>query len=217
MILETERLTLRPWRMEDAEVLYALASDPEVGPPAGWPPHKSAEESREIIKSVFSAPEIYAVCLKESGRIVGCVGLHRNDLAAAEGEYELGYWAGKSFWGQGIVPEAARALLRHAFTRLNMERIWCGYYEGNEKSRRVQDKLGFLYHHTTEGVYIPFLGEKRTGHAMLMTRERFNKVELFLAQKQTLDTFLKKGAITPAQYGKSFGDLKEFMNMQEVK
>ena len=217
MILETERLTLRPWLEEDAEELFSLASDPEVGPPAGWPPHKSAEESREIIKTVLSAPETYAVCLKGDGRIVGCIGLHRNDLASAEDEYELGYWAGKSFWGQGMIPEAARELLHHAFADLKMRRIWCGFYEGNRRSRRVQDKLGFLYHHTTEGIELPLLGETRKGHAMLMTRERYDKVELFLAQKRTLDTFLENGAITPAQYGKSFGDLKAFMNMQEVK
>ena len=217
MILETERLILRPWCEEDAEELFGLARDPEVGLPAGWPAHKSAEESREIIKRVFSAPEIYAVCLKESGKIVGCIGFHRNDLAADRDEYELGYWAGKAFWGQGIIPEAARELLRHAFNHLNIERIWCGYYEGNERSRRVQEKLGFLYHHTTEKIELPLLGETRTVHARLMTRERFNKVELFLAQKQTLDTFLSNGAITSAQYNKSFGDLKAFMNMQEVK
>ncbi len=73
MILETERLTLRPWLEEDSEELFSLASDPEVGPPAGRPPHKSAEESREIIKTVLSAPETYAVCLKGDGRIVGCI------------------------------------------------------------------------------------------------------------------------------------------------
>ena len=68
MILETERLILRPWCEDDAEELYKYASDPEVGPPAGWPPHTSVENSREIIRTVLSAPETYAVCLKENGR-----------------------------------------------------------------------------------------------------------------------------------------------------
>ena len=55
MILETERLTLRPWREDYAEDLYIYAGDPEVGPPAGWPPHTSVESSREIICTVLSA------------------------------------------------------------------------------------------------------------------------------------------------------------------
>jgi len=175
MILETPRLLLRPWREEDAEDLYTYARDPEVGPPAGWPPHTSAENSREIIRNILSAPETYAVCLKETGKAVGSVGLHRNDLAEGDDEYELGYWIGKPFWGQGMIPEASRELLRYAFEELGMARIWCGYYDGNTKSRRVQEKLGFLYHHTTEGLEVRQLGEIRTGHVMLMTRENWEK------------------------------------------
>ena len=75
----------------------------------------------------------------------------------------------------GLIPEASRELLRHAFEELGMNRIWCGYYDGNVKSRRVQDKLGFVYHHTTEGIEVSLLGEIRTGHAMLMTKETWEK------------------------------------------
>ena len=81
MILETERLILRPWREDDVANLYIYASDPDVGPPAGWPPHTSVENSLEIIRTVLSAPETYAVCLKENGKPIGSIGFHRNDLA----------------------------------------------------------------------------------------------------------------------------------------
>ena len=174
MILQTKRLLLRPWCEEDAEDLYRYASDPSIGPPAGWLPHTSVENSREIIRTVLSAPETYAVCLKENGKPIGSIGFHRNDLAEAEEEYELGYWIGKPFWGQGLIPEASREMLRSAFLELGMCRIWCGYYDGNEKSRRVQEKLGFSYHHTTEGIELPHMGEIRTGHVMLLTREAWN-------------------------------------------
>ncbi|MBO5051345.1 MAG: GNAT family N-acetyltransferase [Clostridia bacterium] len=176
MILHTKRLVLRPWREEDAEELYKYASDPEVGPPAGWPPHTSVENSREIIRNVLSAPETYAVCLKQSGKPIGSIGFHRADLADLDDEYELGYWIGKPFWGQGLIPEASREMLRHAFLDLGMSRVWCGYYEGNVKSRRVQEKLGFVYHHTTEGIEVKLMNEIRTGHAMLMTRETWERV-----------------------------------------
>ena len=124
MKLETERLILRPWCEQDAEDLYILAKEPDIGPPAGWPPHTSVENSREIIKNVLSAPETYAVCLKENGRPVGSVGLKTGDatdMTDRLDECELGYWIGKSFWGQGLIPEAARVLLRHAFENLNMQ------------------------------------------------------------------------------------------------
>ena len=61
MTLETERLILRPWEEGDAEDLYRYASNPDVGPIAGWPVHTSVENSREIIREVLSAPETYAV------------------------------------------------------------------------------------------------------------------------------------------------------------
>ncbi|MBO5109294.1 MAG: GNAT family N-acetyltransferase [Clostridia bacterium] len=175
--LATERLILRSWDESDAEALYQYASDPEVGPPAGWQPHTSVENSREIIRDVLSAHETYAVCLAEDEDTpIGSIGLHRNDLACHMDEYELGYWLAKPFWGQGLIPEAAQEILRHAFEDLSMSRVWCGYYDGNVKSRRVQEKLGFTYHHTTEGIELPPLNETRIGHASLLTKEAWENL-----------------------------------------
>ena len=217
MIFETDRLILRPWCGSDAMDLFAYAGDPEIGPPAGWPPHESEENSREIIRTVLSRPDTYAVCLKENGQPVGSIGFHRNDLAEADDEYELGYWIGRPYWGQGLIPEAAREMLRYAFEELGMNRIWCGYYEGNGKSRRVQEKLGFVYQRRTEGIEVSLLGEIRTGHSTLMTRERWQKVLLFRQQKGLLDTFLKNGTVSRAQYDKSLGDLVRLMEMHGVE
>ena len=98
-----------------------------------------------------------------------------------------------------------------------MNRIWCGYYDGNEKSRRVQEKLGFVYQRKTEGIEVSLLGEIRAGHSNLMTRERWQKVGLFRQQKDLLDTFRENGAISEAQYDKSLGDLRDLMGMQGVE
>ena len=219
MILQTERLILRPWCEEDAQDLYTYARDPEVGPPAGWPPHTSVENSRALIKNVLSKPETYAVCLKND-KPIGSIGLHLNgstDMTDRDDECELGYWIGKPFWGQGLIPEAARELLRYAFDTLGMRAVWCGYYDGNEKSKKVQSKLGFIYQHTTEGLEVSLVNEIRTGHTNLMTKDRWQKAELFRNQKKTLDTFLEKHAISQAQYNKSLSDLRNFMDMHGVK
>ena len=219
MILQTDRLLLRPWQEQDAENLYTYASDPAIGPSAGWPPHTGVENSRELIKFVLSAPETYAVCLKD-GTAIGSIGLKLNgstDMTDRDDECELGYWIGKPFWGQGLIPEAARELLRYAFRELGMGAVWCGYYEGNEKSKKVQEKLGFVYQYTTENLDVPLMNELRTGHTNLMTRERWQKVELFRQQKKTLDTFREKNAISQAQYDKSLGDLRVLMDMQGVQ
>ena len=218
-MIETERLILRPWQEQDAEDLYTYASNPEVGPPAGWPPHTSVDNSRVIIKNVLSKPETYAVCLKD-GTPIGSIGLHLNgstDMTDRDDECELGYWIGKPYWGQGLIPEASRALMRYAFEELGMRAVWCGYYDGNEKSRKVQTKLGFVYQHKTEGLEVRLMNEIRTGHCNLMTKERWQKVELFRKQKNTLDTFRERNAITQAQYDKSLGDLRNLMEMHGVE
>ena len=140
-MLETERLILRRWEDSDAESLYEYAKDPAVGPIAGWPPHRSVEESRDVIRNVLNGPEAYAVCLKTDSRAIGAIELKLNghsDLTGMDNECELGYWLGRPFWGQGIMPEAAGELLRHAFEDLGVRKVWCGYYEGNTRSGRVQ-------------------------------------------------------------------------------
>lgn len=171
-MLETKRLILRPWRDEDAEELYKYAKDPQVGPAAGWPVHTSVANSREIIRNVLSAEGTYAVVLKETMLPVGSIGIMRNaNIPTAEKEAEIGYWIGKPYWGQGLIPEAVRECLRYCFEELGCERVWCGYYEGNEKSHRVQEKCGFKYHHTIENKHCPLLNEFRTEHISVISRE----------------------------------------------
>ena len=128
-MLETERLVLRRWEDSDAGDLYEYAKDPDVGPIAGWPPHQSIEESREVIKNVFTGREAYAVCLKTDGKTIGAIELKLNgytDMTDRDDECELGFWLGKPFWGQGIIPEAVHEMLRHAFEDLGMTK-------GNDK------------------------------------------------------------------------------------
>lgn len=167
MVLKTERLILRPWEEADAESLYEYAKDPLVGPIAGWPVHTSVENSREIIRNVLAVPETYAVCLKENGKAIGSVGLMigaDSNLGLPDTEAEIGYWIGVPFWGQGLIPEAVRELIRYSFEELKLEKLWCGYFDGNDKSRRVQEKCGFQYHHTNEAVHWELMDDIRTEH-----------------------------------------------------
>ena len=176
MEFQTERLILRPWEESDAESCYEYAKDPRVGPIAGWPVHTSVENSREIIKTVLSAGETYAVVLKSTGEAVGSIGLMiggASNVTTSDEEGEIGYWIGVPFWGRGLIPEAVQELLRHGFEDLGLKKIWCGYFDGNEKSKRVQEKCGFRYHHTNKDVRWELMGDIRTEHISLLTRERY--------------------------------------------
>ncbi len=178
-MIETKRLILRPWEESDAEAMFKYASDPDIGPIAGWPPHTSVENSREIIRTVFAAPETYAVVLKATGEPVGSCGIMFSDsLHSAEmkpREAEIGYWIGKPYWGQGLIPEAVTALLARCFNDLHLDAAWCGYYDGNTKSKRVIEKCGFKFHHTNKDIVSP-LGDKRTEHFYVMTKEDYRAV-----------------------------------------
>lgn len=176
MILKTERLILRPWEKSDAESLFEYAKDPDIGPIAGWHPHKNIEESEKVILNVFSGGECYAICEKDTNIAIGAIELKLNghtDMTILDTECELGYWIGKPFWGKGFVPEAVTEIIRHAFEDLNMTTIWCGYYAGNNKSKRVQEKTGFMYHHTCDEVPVPLMNETRIGHTNYMTKEHW--------------------------------------------
>lgn len=174
MVIKTERLILRKWTMDDAKIMYLYCKDPDVGPIAGWPPHKSIEESKLIISHFLDHhPYCYAICKKDDiNNPIGCIELKQNsDLATKEDEAEIGYWLGKPHWGNGYMPEAGKALIDYGFTKLGFNFIWGGYYEGNYKSMRVQEKLGFSFHHKSENIKCSGLDEYRVGYVNLLTKE----------------------------------------------
>lgn len=177
-------MILRRWQDSDAENLYEYAKDPDVGPIAGWPEHQSIAESRNVIKNVFNGKEAFAICLQADGKAIGAIELKLNghtDMTEGDDECELGYWLGKPFWGQGLMPEAVKEILRHAFEDIGMTKVWVGYYEGNTKSKRVQEKCRFRYQWKSEDVDVPLMHEKRNGHVSSMTKDQWQWDRLYAA------------------------------------
>ena len=145
--MQTERIILRPWLESDAAALFKYASDPDVGPRAGWPPHKSVEESREVIKNFFSNEDTWAIELKETSEIIGCIGVLRafvSNLKIAENECEIGYWVAKPYWGKGICTEALRLVIDYCFNVNKFNAIWGDYFPENPASGKVMEKCGFI-------------------------------------------------------------------------
>ena len=144
--METERILLRPWRDSDAEALFKYASDPEVGPRAGWPPHKSVEESLEIIRTIFHSDTTWAIELKETGESIGCVGYMPSagtGLPAREGEPFVGYWVARAYWDQGICTEALALVIDQIRRTTDIPSLLGTHFFDNPASGRVMEKCGF--------------------------------------------------------------------------
>ena len=146
-LMETERILLRYWEESDAEALFKYASDPDVGPRAGWPAHKSVEESREIIRTFFHNETTWAIVLKETGEAIGCIGYYTHEtsnIPIGENDCEVGYWVGKPYWNKGICTEALKLMLDYCIQVKHFENLWADHFTGNPASGRVMEKCGFV-------------------------------------------------------------------------
>lgn len=174
--LETERLILREWTPADAEDLYEYARDPDVGPHAGWKPHEDVRESRKIIDELFRFNETWALVEKESGRIVGSIGLEQDKYRPEIRSREMGYSLGKAYWGRGYMTEAAKRLIHYAFEELKLEVLMIRTGDANLRSRRVIDKCGFTYEGTLRRAYRLYDGRLREVRCYSMLREEFEEL-----------------------------------------
>lgn len=141
--LETERLTIRPWVVDDAGDLYEYARDPEVGPAAGWAPHAGPEVSAEIVRHFIERGDVWALELKENGKVIGSVGLHGDRRREGVEARMVGYVLSRDYWGRGLMTEAVRRVMRFAFEEMGLAILSVSHYPFNSRSARVIEKCGF--------------------------------------------------------------------------
>lgn len=147
--IETERLILRPFRKSDLNDFYEYASVEGVGEMAGWKHHKSIGKSAEILDMFINEDKTFAICLKESGKVIGSLGIEKYGLEEKLTEFDtyrgrkIGYVLSKEYWGRGLMPEAVKAVIDYLFEDLDFDFLLCGYYNFNVQSRKVQEKCGF--------------------------------------------------------------------------
>ena len=153
VVLTTDRLTLRPWRESDLNDFYEYASVDGVGQMAGWNPHRCIEESRTILSHFIEGKHVLA--LEHCGKVIGSLGIEKYseenypELDTLQGR-EIGYVLSKDYWGQGLMPEAVRAVIDWLFEEEKLDFIIVGHFERNARSRRVIEKCGFKYIKTTK-------------------------------------------------------------------
>ncbi|HHX60257.1 MAG TPA: GNAT family N-acetyltransferase [Epulopiscium sp.] len=141
--LESDRLFLRPFCIEDAKDVFCYANNDDVTRYLTWESHTDLSESEKVLKEFYmNDTGIYAIELKSEHKCIGCIDL-RLDIENSKGSF--GYVMNKNYWGQGYMPESLNAVLDFAFTKLSLNRIESTYYVGNEASGRVMKKCGMQY------------------------------------------------------------------------
>ena len=148
VIIKTERLTLRPWTLNDLVDFNEYASVDGVGQMAGWLPHKNMEESLEILEKFIGGKKTFAI--EYGGKVIGSLGIEKYDESELP-EYnekhgrEIGYVLAKDHWGKGLMPEAVNAAIKYLFDEVKLDFIACGHFTDNYQSMRVQEKCGFKH------------------------------------------------------------------------
>ena len=149
IVIETERLILRPWAIDDLDDFFEYASVPGVGERAGWAHHENKEKSLEILERFIEEKKTFAIVYKENNKAIGSLGVEKYGAEEKLSEFfdyqgrEIGFVLAKDYWGKGLMPEAVKAVANYLFNKLNYDFLTCGYYDFNNQSKRVQEKVGF--------------------------------------------------------------------------
>ena len=146
--LETDRLILRSWTEDDLDEFFEYASNPLVGPDAGWAPHTERAVSLLILRKFILNDDVWAIVEKTSGRVIGSLGLHRDSKRCNDLARMVGYVLRQESWGLGYTTEAVRRVLRYAFDEIDLALVSVYHYPFNHRSQRVIEKCGF----TREGI-----------------------------------------------------------------
>jgi len=173
--IETERLILKKWTLSDEDIdgLYDFAKNPNVGPNAGWAPHASREESREIIENIFLPYHVWSIREKATGRIIGNIGLEPDRRREDVNSMELGYSLAEDAWGKGYMTEAARAVIDYGFREFGLVVMGICTGPDNVRSQRVIEKCGFVYEGRQRKGYHIFDGTDRDNLVYSMLREEW--------------------------------------------
>src|SRR5919198_44546 len=146
--LQTARLVLRSYSLEDIADLVRLAGAREVAATTLRIPHPYTEQdARNFINARLDSEANthdtrFAITLRSNGELCGGIGLH---LDPVHKHAELGYWLGVPFWGRGYATEAARAVVDYGFSTLGLHRIYASHFASNAASGRVLRKIGMKY------------------------------------------------------------------------
>lgn len=142
----TKRLIIRPLVLNDLDDFYEYAKNPEVGPMAGWAPHKNKEQSLKILKSLISLGETQAIALRNTGKVIGSIGVHMDHCRMNPNARTVGYVLSEPYWGNGFMTESVKAVTDFVFEGAEDVNIISAYcIDFNTPSKKLLEKCGFTF------------------------------------------------------------------------
>ena len=174
LVIKTDRLILRAFRDSDLEDFYEYAKTPGLGEMAGWPHHESLDDTKKVLDRFKKNKDVLAI--EKDGKVIGSIGLHPVDSEFyqefdGKNGKEIGFVLSEDFHRQGLMTEAAKALMKYAFEDLDLDYLSAGYFRNNFKSRDFQKKLGFTYY-GSHVVKVP-MGILAPVHQTIFTKEDY--------------------------------------------
>lgn len=149
MKIVTDRLIIRPFKFNDDNDLFEMCRDPLTAYNAGWSPHESLRDSRNVLLGYVYGDETLAITLKETKKVIGTISLYTNHIRKQmTGCRELGFCLNRAYRNLGYMTEAIEAILDYGFNVLNLDLIMVCHHEKNYASRAVINKFPFLYEGT---------------------------------------------------------------------
>ena len=172
-VIETERLVLRRWKMQDMSGFLRFAADPEVMMAAGARPVLSPEEANTTLRRYTEDPYVFAIVLKATGEIMGKIRYQKDYRRPYINSVSVGYELARPFWGNGYMTEALCGMVRYAFDVMQMDVIGISHFTENHRSRRVIEKAGFIREGVIPYAFYRFDGRIFDEVTYSLTREEY--------------------------------------------
>lgn len=147
-IIETNRLFIRSWKIDDYLDMYEFNSDEKVNPNAGCSVISDIQKIKNSLKSLIHSNFSFAIVLKSEDKVIGTIGM--DEIVLDESLKDLnqryiGYRLNSNYFGKGYATEAAQHFIKYLFESLDLDLVWSSHFDFNEQSKRVIEKCGFHY------------------------------------------------------------------------
>jgi RimJ/RimL family protein N-acetyltransferase len=189
--METSRLILKELKRSDVDAIFDYAKLPNVGPSAGWEPHKSIDDTHEFVnyaikKRDLGQPGVFSVYHKEDKKMIGTIEIHSYKTYKGE----IGFVLHPDYWNKGYVTEAAKAVIIYGMEILELQRLEYCHFPDNLASKRVCEKLGFTFEGIMRRKYLHYTGQVFDDVTYSIIKEEYDEGKIPWVKSFKKDLFI---------------------------